>query len=479
MKPTSNLRIVFTVSSLLVILSITISLINYAVSLNSTQQDLKNRSLPLSIDNIYSEIQSNIIKPNLVSSMMSHDTFVKDWILNEEQNREKITHYLEAIKNKYGMFVTFLVSEKTRNYYTQNGFLETLKEDNPNNQWYYRFKDIPDDHEINLDFNDNFDNSLIMFINYKMFDADYRFIGTTGIGLKISYVDEMLRRFRQLFNFTVYFVNKEGKVVLSERREGSLKNLSDYPALLNLKDQIISKDSKILEYKKDGNDFLLNTKYIPELDLYLIVEARLSDFIENVHHTFYFNLAVSLMVTLVITLVILSTIRGYNRRLEFLAQNDTLTHLMNRRAFNERLEEFHLLSKRNKEPLSLLFFDMDNFKNINDTFGHHAGDQVLKRMAELLHAHLRQTDLIARWGGEEFIVGLINTDIDDARSIGEKLRHALEEDLQLKQLANAPVTASFGITKCQYDEALDSALIRADQAMYQAKEEGKNRVCVL
>ncbi len=108
----NNFRIVFTVSVLLITLSITISLINFAVSLKSTQQELVERSLPLSVDNIYSEIQTQVIGPGLVASMMANDTFVRDWLIHNEMDHEKSLSFLPRIKNKYGMFVTFLVSEK-------------------------------------------------------------------------------------------------------------------------------------------------------------------------------------------------------------------------------------------------------------------------------------------------------------------------------------------------------------------------------
>ncbi|DAB37415.1 MAG TPA: GGDEF domain-containing protein, partial [Sulfuricurvum kujiense] len=286
MKIKNNFYIVITISVLMIALSISISFINFMVSLHSTETDLKTRSLPLTVDNIYTEIQKHVIEPNLVASMMAHDTFLKDWLMNDEQNRDKIIRYLDTIKNKYGMFVAFLVSEKTQSYYTQNGFLEHLSSTKPDNEWYFKFKKLQGDNEINLDFNNHLDNSLIMFINHKIYDNDFHFVGATGIGLKISYINDMLKRFRQEYNFTVIFINEKGEIVLSERTDTNIKSLSDTPALYNLSDQIIVKDSKILEYQKDGENYLLKTKYIPELDLYLLVEAKLDDFTKNVRQTF-------------------------------------------------------------------------------------------------------------------------------------------------------------------------------------------------
>jgi len=476
MKSKNNFYIVITISALMIILSISISLINFMVSLRATESDLKTRSLPLTVDNIYTEIQKHVIEPNLVASMMAHDTFLKDWLINHEQNSDEITRYLDTIKNKYGMFVAFLVSEKTQSYYTQNGFLERLSPTKPDNEWYFKFKKMQEGHEINLDFNNNLDNSLIMFINHKIYDNDYHFVGATGIGLKISYINDMLKRFRQEYNFTVLFVNEEGKIILSERTDTKIKSLYDAPELRNLADQIIIKDSKILEYQKDGVNYLLKTKYIPELDLYLLVEAKLDDFTQNVHRTFYLNLAASLLVTVIITFIIILMIRGYNEKLEFMARNDALTGLMNRHAFDDSFNDFLLLSQRNDDPLSLIFFDIDNFKTINDTLGHQAGDNVLIRISELLKTRLRRTDIIGRWGGEEFIIGLINTDSKNAEAIAETLRKAFEEDSRLIHLAPFPVTASFGIATVHTGDTIETILTRADSAMYRAKELGKNRI---
>ena len=136
----SKYKIVVVISILLVILSLSITSVNYFVSLNSTQKQLRDQSLPLSLDNIYTVIQKHIIQPYLVSSMMANDTFVQDWILEEEINPNKIKQYLSSVKNKYGMFTSFLVSEKSGKYYSQNGFVEKIQKENSNNKEVSSFK---------------------------------------------------------------------------------------------------------------------------------------------------------------------------------------------------------------------------------------------------------------------------------------------------------------------------------------------------
>lgn len=441
-----------------------------------TQSQLKNSSLPLTVDNIYTEIQKQIIEPNLISSMMAHDTFMKDWLTNEESNTDKIVRYLETIQNKYKMSTTFLVSEKTRNYYTAQGLIEKAELDNPNNAWYFAFKNKPEAHEINIDRNERMGTSLFMFINHKIFDEDFHLLGITGVGLKTSYIDDMLKRFRQVYKFNVYFVDEAARLIISERRENSPGYLDKAPGLDQLKLDLLTSGSQIYEYTKNNEVYLLNRKYIPELDLYLMVEAKMDDFTENVKKTFHLNIAATLLLTLIITIIVLVYVRTMHTRLNNLANNDALTGLPNRRTFNDKLERLLLFTKRSETPLSIVFFDVDNFKEINDSRGHDVGDDVLKCLSGLLNTTVRSSDFVARWGGEEFIIMLTGADIDNASQFAEKLRANIENSAALQALVDFSVTASFGVTSIDDDDNIDEVFKRVDRALYKAKSDGKNRV---
>ncbi|NCP58111.1 MAG: GGDEF domain-containing protein [Thiomicrospira sp.] len=477
MKFNANTKIIIMITTLLLVLSVSISLLNFIVSLNAKQQELKHRSLPLSIENIYTEIQRNIIEPNLISSMMAHDTFVKEWLHHQETDRNKIQNYLASIQQKYGMFLTFLVSEKTHNYYSQKGFIEKLNPKDPDNAWYFRFKNQPETHEINLDYNDQFHNSMIMFINHKIYDQNQQLLGATGIGMKMSYIDSILKTFRENYQFTVFFANRQGDIILRERDINPLKNLSDNPDLDKLRPQILSNKGQTLEYHSLGEKYLLKSQFIPELNAYLIVQAKLDDFTKDVRQTFLANLSISLIITFMITLIILTMVRRFNNKLSFLASNDTLTQLKNRRAFNDDFEIMLSLTKRHQQPLSLIFFDIDNFKTINDQYGHQIGDQVLVRVAEILKQRFRKEDLTARWGGEEFVIALPSTTENQAYTLAENLRNQIEQDPQLQTQTQHPVTISLGITEYRIPDDYDSLFRRLDDAMYQAKRNGKNQTC--
>jgi len=469
-------RIVFIITALLFTLSTCLTVINYVESMDSTRKQLKNSSLPLTVDNIYTEIQKQIIEPNLIASMMSQDTFMKDWLAHEESDVKQITQYLETIKNKYKMFATFLVSERTQNYYTADGLLEKIASHNKNNAWYFNFKNVPEVSEINIDYNKFLGQSLIMFINHKIYDDEFHMIGATGIGLRTSYINDMLKYFRQRYNFNVYFINESGKVVIAEQGINALQRLSDLPELKVLSPDIISKERQTFEYNQSGESYLLTKKYIAELDLYLLVEAKVENFTQSVTKAFYYNIMVSLFITLLVTIIILLYVRKIHGKLNEIASNDALTGLPNRRNFYSQLARFISLKSRRQQHLSLIFIDVDDFKMINDLQGHDVGDTVLINIANTLKSTIRTCDFIARWGGEEFIVLLIDTQLQDAQCVAEQLRVNIEKNTYLLKQSKKKITISLGVTQANNSDDVDSLFKRADTALYQAKKDGKNRV---
>jgi len=155
---------------------------------------------------------------------------------------------------------------------------------------------------------------------------------------------------------------------------------------------------------------------------------------------------------------------------------DPLTGIANRRSFLESLGLAISFAQRHQTPLSIIMADLDDFKSVNDTYGHNAGDQVLQTFAGLLMKNCRQEDLAARFGGEEFIMILPGTGPKEAAVLGERLRHHWQETTS--QGFGIRVTASFGVAAYQPEDTMDGFIERADQALYDAKRMGKNQVVV-
>ena len=176
---------------------------------------------------------------------------------------------------------------------------------------------------------------------------------------------------------------------------------------------------------------------------------------------------------LIIILLIRLNFREISGKLEKRATFDALTNILNRAALKDIYSSisydtfFH--------PMSLILFDLDDFKKINDTYGHNIGDKVLKEVAKAVKEKLRKSDIFARWGGEEFVIILPHTDLSGAKVVAEKLRAAVES-LNIPELKGKKVTASFGVTLLREGETLENGIFRADVALYKAKKLGKNRV---
>jgi diguanylate cyclase (GGDEF)-like protein len=156
-----------------------------------------------------------------------------------------------------------------------------------------------------------------------------------------------------------------------------------------------------------------------------------------------------------------------------LATTDSLTQAFNRAKYDEIIELEMERAKRFNHPLSMLMFDLDNFKTVNDTYGHSTGDAVLKQVADVIRKHTRKINLLIRWGGDEFIVIPLETSLGGAAVLSERLRQAIEF---FTFDSVGKLTASFGVVQFKEDDTEPSILKRLDEALYRAKNSGGNRV---
>ena len=170
-----------------------------------------------------------------------------------------------------------------------------------------------------------------------------------------------------------------------------------------------------------------------------------------------------------------SELRSRMLEAHHMALLDTVTGLPNRLAYEERVEQELARWKRFDSSLTMLMWDVDDFKSINDRFGHQAGDKALRVIAQSLKARLRETDFIARFGGEEFVCLLCGAEGAEALSVAEQMRHSVESNGFHSQGKPVRVTISCGVATFKKGDSLDQVFSRADKALYQAKRNGKNR----
>jgi diguanylate cyclase len=174
----------------------------------------------------------------------------------------------------------------------------------------------------------------------------------------------------------------------------------------------------------------------------------------------------------------LAQLRGDLEQQHSLSLIDPLTGLYNRLGYMEGIAREFARRKRQGGPLSLAVFDLDHFKAINDRFGHATGDKVLTSMASLLRKHVRTVDLICRFGGEEFVLLMPDTNLQAAATVAEKLRATVAGSQFRFKETPVPVTMSCGLSTFRDDDSVEDVFERADRALYRAKNEGRNRCCV-
>ncbi len=196
--------------------------------------------------------------------------------------------------------------------------------------------------------------------------------------------------------------------------------------------------------------------------------------------------AADLMITGAVEWVVFTVISSFRIKvarliteLEHLALTDPLTKIYNRRYLDLYMEKAIPLSQRREDPMTLIMFDIDHFKTINDTYGHNAGDMVLKKVTRVIEGIIRDSDVFVRTGGEEFIIVLPNAPLEKGIKFAERIRKTVEGTKIVYKGKRILVTISLGITAYIKGQDLNQFIEKADQGLYRAKETGRNRVVAI
>lgn len=456
---------------------------NYTFSHTAVRKNLINSVLPLTRDNIYSEIQIKIVRPIFISSLMANDTFLKDWAINGERDRVLIRKYLRTIKEKYDFFSVFFVSEKTGNYYHYKGILKKISAKDPHDVWYDRFKKMNREYDLDVDTDQAGGNRLTIFINHRLNDYKGNLLGVTGVGLNLERITDMIRSHNNLYGCSIYLTNRAGTFqVHSDSALIEKANIRSIPGLSETADRILSGsgESAMHEFESGGKKFLLTSRIIPEFDWFLFVQideqSRMQSIIKNIKT----NIAFGIVISLLVLSIAIITVNYFQTKITQMAVTDELTGAYNRKEFESHFRKAAYASQRNREPFSIIIFDIDDFKNINDSRGHNEGDRVLKTISDIASGSKRLTDLLVRWGGDEFIL-LTPGGTAESALAAERLRklvadHDFTPERPVNGKTKFQVTISCGVSGYVKGDTIDSAVSRADAALYRAKLKGKNRV---
>jgi diguanylate cyclase (GGDEF)-like protein len=332
----------------------------------------------------------------------------------------------------------------------------------------------------------------------RYYYASYPVHNDGGAVIGVAVLQKSLDRFEndlKEFGSAYFFVNPDGIVVLTNRPAMRLRAL--WPLSAERKAQLtpefgtLSQQSVLdqeitdpLWTRFDGRREYVRRRFADHSQWSLVVAMPTG--------TIFASRILGIVITLLVTLTTLVYFVGREhgirehvqmaRRLElqelardlrFKASTDPLTGLYNRLKFDEALAGAMTRAKRYGTPLSLMLYDIDHFKLVNDSYGHQAGDGVLVRLSQIVSLDIRHSDLLARWGGEEFVILAPDSDGEMARLAAEKLRSTIERATFDEA---GSITCSFGVAQYAEGDSAESLMARADRALYQAKMNGRNRV---
>ena len=479
----SYYKFTFLLVMVLVVGFAVISIVNYQVTKASIRRTIIKQDLPLTMNNIYSDLSAELTRPLLVASSMATDTFLKDWVIDGEKNEDRIRKYLFDIKKKYGFFSTFFISAHSLKYYHFNGVNKVVSPTDSHDVWYYRFINLKKNYDFEVDVNEASQGILTIFINYRLEDEMGKLLGVTGVGLKVDSVSDSIKEYKERYSRNVFLTNREGLIQVHQNRTfiqhmaaSKLTGLqqSQLNRLLKLKEPFN------FEYKSNGEKILANARYINQLDWLLFVEQSESASLKEARLNLWRTIIIGCIVSAIVIAIMLLILNRYKKVLEEIAVSDELTGCANRRKLEEEYTRFVCRHERLNLPFSFILLDLDHFKKINDSLGHLHGDNVLKTIARLMADIVRPTDILVRWGGDEFSI-LTDCNEQEAFLVAERIRNVVSNIRWTKIRDNGDdprndVTASLGVTTYRPTDTLSTLQDRADKALYIGKEQGGNQV---
>lgn len=488
-KFTEKFRLLTLISLILVAGFFATGWLSYQSSTAAMRDMLVEKNLPLTSDNVYSEIQKDILLPIYISAQMAQNTFLQDWLSAGEQDETRIVKYLNSVEKNNGMDTAFLLSEKTRKHYTSIGVFAPYLINNEETKWYFRVRDMQPDYEINTDTDGVYGNRWTIFINYRVYNRLHEFLGATGVGFTTSKLHNLLLEYQHKYNSHILLVNDAGNIVMASDKAikvgTSIRHLEGLAQLASdIANRHIKSTKLIYQTQKldNINEIVhVNVRYIKELKWYLVVSQNEGVETTKLKKALWLNVALSLVVILLVLAIGSLLLKSYHDKLEKMAVTDPLSGLANRQMLNILLAQTikDAVRSPNNGEFSAIIFDIDHFKSVNDNYGHLVGDEVIQKIAQTVKTLMRESDLVARWGGEEFFVLLKNCQIDEASKIAEKIRLAVAVIRYEYPLQRTEITISLGCTEYKQNEAAESLFARIDAALYEAKNSGRNCVIIL
>jgi signal transduction histidine kinase len=390
-------RLLIWLSLILIVGFVTVSVLNFLVSSASIRERISLQTLPLTADNVYSEIQKDLLRPVFISSLMANDTFVRDWILGGEKDVSQIARYLNEVKTKYDVVIASLTIDKTRRYYYHGGLLRVLDDpDAAMNRWFFRVREMKAPYETNFDPDELDHSSMMVYVNYRVLDYQGNFIASTGVGLRLTTISQLIDRYEQQFNRRIFFVNKAGHIVLSgQTLQSQAGVIGDMPGIGGIATAILSGGSATshLQYHRGDSLVLVNSRYIPELGWYLVVEEDDTAEIGTARRLLMVNLAIGVAISVLVLIGVQLAIRRYRTHIESMAANAVAQAAREKELATEQQRFVAMVSHEFRTPLAIIDTALQSVRHK----GTEVSQDVATRLQIVSRAALRLQDLVENY----------------------------------------------------------------------------------
>lgn len=300
------------------------AVISYRSNIGFFEKDIENVST-LATEGIHSRIKSIFSRPVSVSLTMANDYLLKDFLTDESRYPDnpayvaKMQTYLDTYRKKYHYDSVFLVSSNSGHYYHFSGLNRTLDKNNPENDWYYQFIQTDEEYALNIDNDEATDNSITVFVNCKIRDANGFVLGIVGVGFKVDSLQKLLKTYDEQFNVEATLINEKGFIEVSSVQNGhqQINFFADNSTHANMRSQMLeaSEKSQAFWYSSGDHDGYIVTQYIPELKWYLVVENDVSLINGKLRQQLAWNFLIFLGVIALVLFTTTRLIRKYNAKI--------------------------------------------------------------------------------------------------------------------------------------------------------------------
>lgn len=458
-----------------------VAIASYLAAAQAQQHTLSAQTLPLTADHIQAALDTELLRPAPIATLVAGDSLVRDWLVSEEPDSEAMLQYLAEVKQKHDAAAVFVASERARMSYSSDGIAKPMEESAAADSWFFRTRAMQTPYAASIETGGTEGGSIGLAIHHRILDRDGKLLGIAGVVLRSDVPGALIDGYRQRFGRRVYLVDARGEVTAAGASlTPSGGPFAALPGMRDIAGRLLhgSGNPVQLSYERDGEKVFVHARYLQQAGWHLIVEQDADAGSAASRQALVFSLAAGAGVSLLVLALTISALRRYQQQLERVAGSDGLTGLLNRQAFEIVYRQAALDAERSGRLLSAILFDIDFFKQVNDFHGYAAGDEVLRAIAALTSSAVRESDVIARWGGQEFVVLLKECSLEQAVAIAEKLRHAVDHHDFSSIIGEHQITVSLGIAQHEPQESAACFFGRADEALLKAKANGRNRLQV-